>query len=190
MQRSKRDILIELLVIQTQAGDERAAADLFELWNPSVLSFVNQRILNSQDANDVAQESWLAIMKGLNRLRDAATFPAWSLQIVHHKHTDFIRRQIRERENLKGRHQQLQAEQTTSTAAQHQSQMADVGRAVEQEIGQLPLEDRRLLTLFYHQAMSIEEVSKITGRSVAAVKSKLFQLRQKIKTNIERNFHE
>lgn len=105
-------------------------------------------------------------MKGLNRLRDAATFLAWSLQMVHHKQTNFIRRQIRERENLRVRHRQLQAEQTTSTAAKHQNQVADVGLAVEWEIGQLRMEERRLLTLFYHQAMSIEEVSKITGRSV------------------------
>lgn len=35
---------MELLVIQAQSGDERAAADLYELWNPSGLSFVDQKI--------------------------------------------------------------------------------------------------------------------------------------------------
>ena len=181
---------MELLVIQAQSGDERAAADLFELWNPSVLSFVNQRISNSQDAHDIAQESWLAIMKGLNRLRDAATFPAWSLQIVHHKRTDFIRRRIRERERVRGRQQQLQAQQSTAIAGHHHSQMADVVELVELEIGQLPSEDRHLLTLFYHQGLSLDEISKLTGRTVSAVKSKLFQLREKIKTKIERHDHE
>ena len=41
-------------------------------------------------------------------------------------------------------------------------------------------EERGLITLFYYEEMSIEEISSATGLSKSAVKVKLFRARQKM----------
>ena len=47
---------------------------------------------------DVIQEAWIGISRGINRLADAAAFPAWAYQIVSNKCRDSVRRERRRRE--------------------------------------------------------------------------------------------
>ncbi|MDP9795842.1 DNA-directed RNA polymerase specialized sigma24 family protein [Catenuloplanes nepalensis] len=71
----------ELLVVRAQLGERDAFADLVRAWHDPVHSFA-RRMIGARDADDVAQEVWLAVVRGLPRLREPARFPPWLFSIA------------------------------------------------------------------------------------------------------------
>src|SRR5690348_11606475 len=65
----------ELLVIRCQLGERDALTELVRGWHPRVERYV-ARMLGGPD-DDVVQEIWLAVVKGLPRLRRADRFTPW-----------------------------------------------------------------------------------------------------------------
>jgi RNA polymerase sigma factor (sigma-70 family) len=66
-------------------------------WHPRVLGHAYRLLGRREAARDVAQEAWLAIVRGLRRLDDPARFKSWSFAIVGNKCRDWIRRTQRRR---------------------------------------------------------------------------------------------
>jgi RNA polymerase sigma factor (sigma-70 family) len=87
------DVLDEYLVVQSQLGDAVAFRRLVRRWQGRVLRRAEYLVRDRDAAQDVAQESWMAVIRGLRSLRDPARFPAWTLQIVAHKSRDWVRRE-------------------------------------------------------------------------------------------------
>ena len=96
MNRNADDILNELLVIRAQRGDESALQLLVRRWHPKLMLHARKLTEREDVAADVVQEGWVAIFRGLHRLKDPATFLGWIYQIVHNKSIDWIRSQTRD----------------------------------------------------------------------------------------------
>lgn len=94
MDRTHEDIHDELLVLQCQNGDADALKALVARYHPR-LGRLAWRLTAERDAvRDIVQESWLAIVRGINRLDDPARFRAWAGRIVRNKCADWTRRKI------------------------------------------------------------------------------------------------
>src|SRR4051812_40241779 len=97
--RDDRDALrIHLLVLRCQTGDERAFATLMERFGPRTLGYL--RAVLGADAEDVQQEVWLAVFRGIAGLANAGAFRTWLYRTTRHRAIDFLRRCRRERELL------------------------------------------------------------------------------------------
>jgi RNA polymerase sigma factor (sigma-70 family) len=187
MQRTKRQVLIELLVIQSQTGDAHAVENLANICQSNLVAYALRLVEDRDDARDVVQEAWISIIRSIHQLQDPAAFTAWALRIVHGKSMDLLRKKMRERKHLKNVSEQPKA--NTSALTINRDATDEVTELLI-VIQRLPPADRSLLHLFYSQSLSINEISAITGASRASIKSKLFHLRKKIKMQIERQNHE
>jgi RNA polymerase sigma factor (sigma-70 family) len=65
----------ELLVVRCQLGEREAFAELVRAWHPAVERYVGRML--GGPADDVVQEVWLAVVKGLPRLRQPDRFAPW-----------------------------------------------------------------------------------------------------------------
>ena len=74
------DVLDEYLVVQSQLGDAVAFRRLVQRWQGRVLRRAEYLVRDRDAAQDVAQESWMAVIRGFRSLRDPARFPAWTLR--------------------------------------------------------------------------------------------------------------
>lgn len=84
----------QTLVLRAQLGDEAAFAELLALHGPHLLTFTRHMMQSSPEiVEDLAQEIWLAIYRGLPRLRDVGRFRAWAFRIAR----DRIYREYRRR---------------------------------------------------------------------------------------------
>ena len=70
----------ELLVVRCQLGEREAFAELVQGWHPAVERYVGRMLGRSDD--DVVQEIWLAVFKGLPRLRRPDRFTPWLFTIA------------------------------------------------------------------------------------------------------------
>lgn len=77
-----------------QAGEEWALAALWRDLNPRVLRFLAVR--HREDAEDVAAETWVRAIRGLDRFRgDEVELRAWFFTIARRTSIDWIRRTVR-----------------------------------------------------------------------------------------------
>jgi RNA polymerase sigma factor (sigma-70 family) len=70
------DLLVAELVARARHGDQRAWDALVERYAPLVWSICHRYRLG-EDAGDVAQSVWLALVGQLNAIRDPAALPGW-----------------------------------------------------------------------------------------------------------------
>jgi RNA polymerase sigma-70 factor, ECF subfamily len=80
-------------VVAAQQGDERAFDTLYVTVQPGLLRYL--RGLVGEDAEDVAAEAWLQIVRDLPGLRDTGGFRGWAVTIARNRALDHLRHQRR-----------------------------------------------------------------------------------------------
>src|SRR3954468_9201344 len=80
------------LVESAQRGDAGAFEDLYALYADSTFRAALRSSRDTAEAEDIRQEVWLRVKRGLERLRDAAAFPRWLHQLTDRTCIDASRR--------------------------------------------------------------------------------------------------
>jgi RNA polymerase sigma-70 factor (ECF subfamily) len=70
------------LVASLRAGDERAFAALVDDWSGWMLRLAREHVPTDAAAEDVVQETWLAVIKGLDGFRGEAALRTWVYRIL------------------------------------------------------------------------------------------------------------
>nr|WP_198681779.1 sigma-70 family RNA polymerase sigma factor [Kribbella rubisoli] len=70
------------VVARAQLGDREAVAELVRGWHGPVWGSVRQMLGRDDVADDVSQEVWLGVVRGLSRLKEPDRFAAWLFTIA------------------------------------------------------------------------------------------------------------
>src|SRR6478736_1847854 len=70
------------LVELVRAGDEAAFADLVHRYQPRLLRFAEVTVGNRAIAEEVCQETWLAVVRGVARFEGRSSFKTWLFRIL------------------------------------------------------------------------------------------------------------
>jgi RNA polymerase sigma-70 factor (ECF subfamily) len=162
----------ELLVIRCQLGEPAAFDALIRRWEEPLWRYARRLTGQDDAADDVAQDVWVRVLRGIGRLRDGARLRAWLFGIA--------RRTLMDRLRVKYAAPPASDVDVNALAA------ADAGAdeleadlaAVQEELSRLPVTERDVLSLFYLEGLSLQEVAEVLGVPVGTVKSRLFRARQ------------
>jgi RNA polymerase sigma-70 factor (ECF subfamily) len=180
MERTPDTILDELLVLDSQAGDEAALAELVRRWHPRLLAHAFRLTGDQDGAGDVVQEAWLGIVRGLERIDDPARFAGWARRVVANKAADWIRRRQVERRTSP-------LDLSTASAAETPGRSSEASRAVRDAIAGLDDAHRSVVALHYVEDMSVAEIAAVLDIPVGTVKSRLHTARERLRTALERS---
>ena len=181
MTRGPERIFDEYLVLASQAGSRQALDQLARRWTPRSLRHANHMLGGGDDsARDVVQETWSSVVRGLRRLDDPARFPAWIYAITTRKCVDVIRSKQRDRR----RDAEIATE--TPTAPANAGASLDAGLDLRAAIAALPPDQRIIVSMFYGDDLSVEEIGAALGIPSGTVKSRLFTARHALKALMER----
>jgi RNA polymerase sigma-70 factor (ECF subfamily) len=171
----------ELLVLRCQEGDTEAFETLVSRWQRRLWRHAWRLTGDESAAWDALQEAWLGISRGLNRLADAAAFPAWAYQIVSNKCRDSVRRERRQREatEVYGGSMQHKEQEAASAEQDHSS--------LREALEQLSGPDRAILSLRYEEQFDVREIANVLGIPEGTVKSRLFHARRRVRKYLEEN---
>jgi RNA polymerase sigma-70 factor (ECF subfamily) len=175
-------VLDEYLVVQSQLGDADAFRRLVRRWHERILGRALHFTRDPEAAKDVAQESWVAVVRGLRSLRDPARFPAWTLQIVAHKARDWVRREEARRRAARRAEPDSSPSDTSEHAASIERVRAGLVRA---GLARLDPARRSILRRFYLEGMSVAEIAEALGIPAGTVKSRLFHARDALRALLE-----
>jgi RNA polymerase sigma factor (sigma-70 family) len=167
MQKNRTQIYDELLVLKCQQGNKDAFDELVARWQKRLWHYAFQVTRSESAAWDILQETWLAVIKGLSKLRDSTLFPRWTLQILNNKCADWLRKQ----------HSQSQlnnqlADQVRNDLDKRQTTNEKTA-SLEIAIEKLSPDRRALLSLRYQQDFDTGQIAEILGVAEGTVKSRL-----------------
>src|SRR3990167_6944286 len=132
------------------------------------------RVLNSkEEAEDTVQDSFLKIYKNSTQLRQTSDskFKSWAYKIVFNTALTNYRKRIGEKEYLDSflydslKDKDIEAEINSKIL-------------IKEILEKMPAEFREIIELHYLEDRSYEEISKIKGLTIPALKMKLFRARE------------
>lgn len=159
----------QLLVMDAQDGDAAAMEKLVIRWQKILWLHAFRLTSDRQVAWDITQQSWVGIIRGLNKLHDPAHFKAWAYRITTNKAIDWLKKSkaatLISIEEIK----ELQSEYKE-----------DLG--VAELLEKLDLPHKVILSLYYFEQLSVSEISVAMDIPAGTVKSRLYNARKKFKT--------
>ena len=180
MQRTPDRILDEYLVVAAQSGSRQALIELVRRWTPRLMGHVG-RLLHDDNVQDVVQETWISVLRGLRRLDDTAKFPGWVYAVATRKCADVLRGKYRRR-RLSERAAIDVASGDSTTGRSVVDDQLDLATALKQ----LPNEQRVVVHMYYEADLSVEEIAATLEIPAGTIKSRLFNARQALKQAMER----
>lgn len=187
-QRSQTEkLLLHLLVLRCQAGDEDAFARLLDRFGPRTLRYLERLV--GDEAEDVHQEVWLAVYRRIGQLATPAAFVTWLFSVTRHRAVDHLRRRRRARELV----DYVAAESIVhDEPAMNEVEAAlrghdrDDAMELPAAIAALPPVHREVLLLRYQEELSYEEMAAVIGCSIGTVKSRLHHAKRRLRDSIAR----
>ena len=183
MDRDEDELRLHLQVLRCQAGDERAFAALFGRFAARTLRYL--RGLVDDAAEDVQQEVWLAVYRGIASLSDPRAFRTWLYRTTRHRAVDFLRRRRRERELVADVAGEVAAEGAAATdpdddpLAPTEEVPLDAG-ALHAALAALPPVQREVLVLRYQDGLGYAEIALVVGCAVGTVRSRLHHAKRRL----------
>ena len=162
MTEHEQQIYTELLVIRCQQGQKEAFELIVELWQKPLLSFALRYLDHEIDASDAVQETWVAVIKGLNKLQNPSLFVSWLFRILTNKCIDRIRQKQQEP-------RPLEEASDKSEPAKVSIEMEKLSKAVER----LSDEHQTLIMLRFGQGLQIGQIAAMLNIAEGTVKSRL-----------------
>ena len=161
------------LVARCRRGDPRAFEELVGLTNRRVYGLALRLVRDPHDAEDVAQEAYLRMFKGLAGFREEARFETWMHRIVTNTAFNHMRR--------RGRFGELfdEEEPPEIPVAADTESSADRDR-LQRALSELPEGQRVPIVLKDVYGLSCREIGEELGIEEGAVKVRLHRGRKRL----------
>jgi RNA polymerase sigma-70 factor (ECF subfamily) len=170
-----------------QHGDEHAFRALYRAVQPSLLRYL--QVLVGADAEDVASETWLHVIKDLHRFKgDGQGFRRWTVTIGRHRALDHLRHHQR-RPALPTPIEALaelpDSEDTASQALQILSTEAALAL-----IAGLPQDQAEAVLLRVVVGLDAESTAQVLGKRSGAVRTAAYRGLRRLNETLRRNASE
>ncbi|HVK76181.1 MAG TPA: RNA polymerase sigma factor [Kofleriaceae bacterium] len=150
------------------AGDRRALESLVTELLPRIRNLVRYLVRGDVDADDLAQEAMVAIVRGLPSHRGEGSFEAWADRVAVRSTFAGLRRARRARAQLDAG--------ADLAAVPHPDGPPDdyaARRAAVKLLDQIPDEQRHVLVLHHVLGLSVPEIAEELGAPFETVRSRL-----------------
>ena len=168
---------LRILVEAAQRGQRTAFEQIVLRFQDMAFASAYAILGDAQSAQDAAQEAFLEAYCTLDKLREPAAFPGWFRRIVlGRSHRELRRRPV----------VLVPLEMLDTLASLHADPAAQLETLhLQQELAQafatLPESQRLVVTLFYSEGYSYQEIADFLEAPLSTVKKRLFDARQKLK---------
>ena len=165
-------------------GDPLAFEQLIHLYEKRVFALTRRMCKNPADAEEAAQETFLAAWQGLRFFRGESSFSTWLYRLASNACVDLLRKE--------GRHQaaagpslndeevvlEIPDEAPTPHALVEQAELKE---QIEAGLAALPEEYREVLILREIHQQSYDEIAEILSLDLGTVKSRINRGRKRLR---------
>ncbi|MBT8450052.1 MAG: sigma-70 family RNA polymerase sigma factor [Gammaproteobacteria bacterium] len=168
------------LMLAYQIGDVAAFETLYNKHKDALYRFVLRHGLTTDNAEEIYQEIWSAVIKARLSYQPEAKFTTWIYQIARNKINDYYRKSKSQFTVVEESVDTLQSNDTNDGS--HNKLSNNFRNVVVGCLASLPFVQRQTFIMYYEAALTIAEISEITEADEQAVKSRLRYAVAKLKT--------
>ncbi len=168
----------EQLIKQAQNGSRLAFERLMSPMIPIIYQYIRSKLHSPEDAEDILQESMLAIWQSIKRYYAASSFQTWCFAIVRHKLSDFYRTALNTNINLEECQSSLTADEQLEEQTENRLLVAELYVAMNET-------EREIIFLIFQAQLSYQEASQITGIPLGTIKSKMARIKSKLRKHFD-----
>jgi RNA polymerase sigma-70 factor (ECF subfamily) len=174
------------LISHIKTGRVDAFKELVERHQNYVFTICYRILGNREDAEEVAQDSFVKAYNGLTNFNGQSKFTTWIYRIAMNAAISYRRKKKVPMETLEDFKKFDRGEISDMVEYQKLEQKKFLQIALN---SMLP-DDVSVLTLFYLKELSLDEISKITGINVSTLKVKLFRARKRLAVSLKKILNE
>lgn len=167
----------EALMLEFQSGSREAFEELFLRYREPLYGFFRRRLANRERAEDLAQETFLAVIRAAVRYEPKAMVKTYFYGIA-------LKLLATERRKLSGNEPQLDDEYEPAEDGPSEEALW-----VRQALEKLDVGEREILMLREYEQLSYEEIAQLLRLPVNTVRSRLFRARMALKNFLEPKYN-
>lgn len=166
-------------------GDRSAFAGLVEKYQGPIFNLAYRMTGTREDADDLTQETFIRAYQNLRRFDQTKKFFTWLYTIGINLIRNHLKKNVRDISHLAAAGSSLEQQQINGEG---EGDVLSDDRMIrlEQVIRKLPVDLREAIILKFVQDLTFEEVAKITGDSVSAVKMRIYRGLEKMRQMMEK----
>jgi len=191
MERTDADARDRADMERLMAGQDTALNDLMERHATPVFHFLCRMVGNEDDANDLAQETFVRVFKSRGSFRMSEKFSTWLFTIAANLARNHFRWRSRHL-NISLETENAETEQTLGStlpsdnpAPNEQALATERAEAVRVAVGKLPEDLREAIVLCEWEELSMAEAATILETTPKAVESRLYRARQLLRERLK-----
>ena len=166
------------IVHRAQQGDAEAFGQLVEAYQGQVYRLALRMGLSPADAEEAAQEAFIAAWRGLPRFRGDSRFSTWLYQLATHAAIDLMRREKKYKDSADVEDAVLP---DTAESPQEEIERREKQETVQRALQALSPQGREILLLRYQAELGYEEIAAVLGLPNGTVKSRINRAKAQLK---------
>jgi len=175
----------EIYLQKVIEGDISKFSYFIEKYKDMAFSIAFRILNNREDAEEIVQDSFLRAFKSLEKFRHDSKFSTWFYRIVVNNSLSKLTREKKDTLNI-------DIEMVSDSIIENVESVykgltkTDQQKFINYALNELCIEDRLLLTLYYLNENSIEEIVEIMNISQQTLKMKIHRARKKMYIVLEK----
>jgi RNA polymerase sigma-70 factor (ECF subfamily) len=175
-----------------QRGHDPALNDLMERHAPAVFHFLCRMLANEEDANDLAQETFVRVFHAKNSYRLNQRFTTWLFTIA----ANLARNQIRWRKRHPNvslnadpepeQHSLADTLASDAPTARDEALASERKVAVRAAVNDLPEDMREAVVLCEWEELTVADAAAVAKTSPKAMESRLYRARQILRVELKK----
>jgi len=171
-------------------GDQRAFAEIVDLYKDKLYHLAYRMTGNRQGSEDVVQETFLRVYKNLDRYDENQKFSTWIYRIATNICIDQLRKrkaiysldaESSDHEGLDG-YAMLPSDDRTPES---ELLLSETQRIIHGAIATLPVKYKSIMILRYLQDLSLQEIADVLEMPVTTVKTRVHRGREFLRKKLE-----
>jgi RNA polymerase sigma-70 factor (ECF subfamily) len=176
------------LVRHARNGDLRAYDELVKRYQERIYATIYHMTSNHEDANDLAQDSFIKAFQALKSFKGGSTFYTWLYRIAVNKTINFLK-QRKNRTHMSLNDLDFNAEHDPDLMAlisdntpRRAAGLTELQEKLNAALMKLSEPHRLVVVLHDVQGQSHEEIAKVMDCNIGTVRSRLFYARQQLQS--------
>ncbi|HEU0013534.1 MAG TPA: sigma-70 family RNA polymerase sigma factor [Longimicrobium sp.] len=181
------------LVTRAQQGSEKAYRELLGRYERPVFSIIYRMIRDREQAEDLAQETFVRVFNNIGRYDPRYKFSSWIFKIATNLTIDWIRRKEVDTVSIDGSRNALSADEIEATSITVVSrdenpeellEAKQLGSEIESAIGKLRPEYRAAILLRHVDGREYQEIAEILSLPLGTVKTYIHRGRNELREHL------
>lgn len=170
------------IILSAKRGDIDAFEKILFMYEKQIFSYLYRIINQKEDAEDLAQITFLKLYKNIKSIDIEKNFNAWVYKIATNSAYDWLRK--------KRSHPETFIEDTNTIETMRDESAYDMvegiesKEAIEEALNKIKPIYKSILLLFYREELTYQEISDVLFLPLNTVKSNLFRAKKALKNEL------